>query len=329
MGDAFTHLHVHTEFSMLDGAARIDESWPPPRPTASRRSASPTTATCTASSTSTGLHERGHQADHRHRGVPGARAPHRAAGPARPHRRHRRRGRRRQEALLPPHPARRERHGLPQPHQALEPRLPRGLLLQAPDRLGAARAPSRGRDRHHRLPRRRTCCRRSARRRARRARARRRACRTSSGATTSSSSSRTTGSTRSASTNPQLIEIARRLRRAAARHQRQPLHPPRGPPGPRRAALRADRALKIHETNRFKFSGDGHYLKSSGGDAGAVPRGPGVRQHAVVRGARRGQHTGARRGPGGPHGGCSGCRSFVATGEARGASGNVRGVWGW
>ncbi|MDQ4069648.1 MAG: PHP domain-containing protein, partial [Actinomycetota bacterium] len=25
MGDSFAHLHVHTEFSMLDGAARIDD----------------------------------------------------------------------------------------------------------------------------------------------------------------------------------------------------------------------------------------------------------------------------------------------------------------
>ena len=25
MGESFTHLHVHTEFSMLDGASRIDE----------------------------------------------------------------------------------------------------------------------------------------------------------------------------------------------------------------------------------------------------------------------------------------------------------------
>ena len=25
MGESFTHLHVHTEFSMLDGAARLDE----------------------------------------------------------------------------------------------------------------------------------------------------------------------------------------------------------------------------------------------------------------------------------------------------------------
>ena len=25
MGDSFTHLHVHTEYSMLDGAARVEE----------------------------------------------------------------------------------------------------------------------------------------------------------------------------------------------------------------------------------------------------------------------------------------------------------------
>ena len=25
MGDSFTHLHLHTEFSMLDGAARVKE----------------------------------------------------------------------------------------------------------------------------------------------------------------------------------------------------------------------------------------------------------------------------------------------------------------
>ena len=44
------------------------------------------------------------------------------------------------EALLPPHPAGRDHRGLPEPAQALLGRLPRGLLLQAPARLGAARA---------------------------------------------------------------------------------------------------------------------------------------------------------------------------------------------
>ena len=42
---AFTHLHVHTEFSLLDGFCKIKEL--PPAP-------SQTTALCTASSTSTG-----------------------------------------------------------------------------------------------------------------------------------------------------------------------------------------------------------------------------------------------------------------------------------
>ena len=42
-------------------------------------------------------------------------------------------------------------------------------------------------------------------------------------------------------TNPQLVEIAKQHRRAAARHQRQPLHEPRRRRGPRRPAVRADR----------------------------------------------------------------------------------------
>ena len=69
-------------------------------------------------------------------------------------------------------------------------------------------------------------------RRGGRAARRRAACRTSSAATTCSSSCRTTASPRSTDTNPQLLEIARAHRRAAARHQRQPLHPPRRPPWP-------------------------------------------------------------------------------------------------
>ena len=46
----------------------------------------------------------------------------------------------------------RRQHGLRQPDQALEPRLPRGLLLQAARRLGAAPAPRAGPDRALRLP---------------------------------------------------------------------------------------------------------------------------------------------------------------------------------
>ena len=45
--------------------------------------------------------------------------------------------------------------GLPEPHQARRARVPRGLLLQAARRLGAARAAPRGHHRHDRVPRRR------------------------------------------------------------------------------------------------------------------------------------------------------------------------------
>ena len=54
MADSFTHLHVHTEYSMLDGAARIGEVVAAAAAaTASRPWGSPTTGTCTGSSTST------------------------------------------------------------------------------------------------------------------------------------------------------------------------------------------------------------------------------------------------------------------------------------
>ena len=79
-------------------------SWPRRRPTGSRRSASPTTATCTGSSTSTRRARRqgikpiiGTEAYMAHE------QPLRAPGPPGPGRRHRRRRRGRQEALLPPH----------------------------------------------------------------------------------------------------------------------------------------------------------------------------------------------------------------------------------
>ena len=56
------------------------------------------------------------------------------------------------EALLPPDPAGRDHRRLPQPDEALQRRLPGGLLLQASGRLGAAGAAPRGCHRHHRLP---------------------------------------------------------------------------------------------------------------------------------------------------------------------------------
>ena len=50
----FVHLHLHSQYSLLDGANRIDDVIAArPRPRACRRSRSPTTATCSAPSSST------------------------------------------------------------------------------------------------------------------------------------------------------------------------------------------------------------------------------------------------------------------------------------
>ena len=66
----------------------------------------------------------------------------------------RRRGARRAARAQPPDAAGRQRRRLPQPRQALLGRLPRGpAARQADRRHGADRAPRRGRDRAHRLPR--------------------------------------------------------------------------------------------------------------------------------------------------------------------------------
>ena len=149
-----------------------------------------------------------HQAGDRHRGLHGPRPPQRAPGAARSPGRLGRRHRQRQQALLPPHPARRDRRGLPQPHPALVEGLPRGLLLQAAPRLGAARAVRLRSDRHHRLPRRPRAAEPAARRHRRCHRPRPPGSRTSSAATTSSSNCRTTAwpnsaaPTRSSSSSP-------------------------------------------------------------------------------------------------------------------------------
>ena len=97
----------------------------------------------------------GHQADHRHRGLHGAR-PSRAERPARRGRVDDSGGDTEGGKKLYYHLTllAENQTGLPQPHPALEPRVPRGLLLQAAHRLGAARAVPRRPHRHHRMPRR-------------------------------------------------------------------------------------------------------------------------------------------------------------------------------
>ena len=143
MPDSFTHLHVHTEYSMLDGAARVGDV---------------VAAAAADGQPAIGITDHGNmygvldfykacqgpgrQAHHRHRALHGPRAPHRAAGPSGPHRRLRRRRRGRAQGLLPPDRAGREQRRLQEPHPALQPGLPRGLLHASPRSTGSC-------SRHH------------------------------------------------------------------------------------------------------------------------------------------------------------------------------------
>ncbi len=73
MGDrSYTHLHLHTEYSMLDGAARIDDV------VAAAVADGQPAIGITDHGNMYGVldfyraaNDGGHQADHRHRGVPG------------------------------------------------------------------------------------------------------------------------------------------------------------------------------------------------------------------------------------------------------------------
>ena len=138
MSDSFVHLHVHTEFSMLDGAARIGELFDE---TVAARDAGagdhrPRQRVRRVRVLQGGQGAR-RQADHRHRGLPHARhQPVRAAAGPVGQRRLRRRLRWRR--LHPHHAARREHRGHAQPVPAVslasiegqyyKPRMDRELL---------------------------------------------------------------------------------------------------------------------------------------------------------------------------------------------------------
>ena len=109
----------------------------------------------------------------------------------------------------------------------------------------------------------------------------------SSGATRSSSSCRTTGCPSSPG-QPAADQARTRPARAAARHQRQPLHAPSRRRVARRAAVRADRLPHSTIPKRFKFDADEFYLKTAAEMRVAVRRlRGGVRQHAAHRRARQ------------------------------------------
>ena len=270
MGDSFTHLHVHTEYSMLDGAARVDDV---------------VAAAAADGQPAIGITDHGNM----YGVLPFYKAA-RNAGikpiigtelyMAHEDRTERINVRGRMDdtggeaeggAKLYYHLTALAENDdrLPQPHPALQPGVPRGLLLQAQGRLGAARRAQRGAHRHHRLPRRpRAAGALAAQRRLRRRRSRRPAgCRTSSGATTSSSSCRTTASPSSTAPTRCCSRSPSKLAGAAARHQRQPLHPPRRRRVAHDALLCVQTGSLMSDPDRFKFHGDEHYLKSAARDA--------------------------------------------------------------
>ncbi len=220
-----------------------------------------------------GGQERGRQADHRHGGVLHQHVALRAAEAPR-------------ARDLSPHVARRDPAGLPQPDQGDEQRVPRRLLLQAPLRLGAARAAPRRHDRHHRLSRRARVAAHPQRRRRGRAQG--------GGALSGHLRARpllrrTPGSRprRGRHRAPAAARHRAPAQRAAARHQRQPLHAPRRCRSARCAVVRADR--RVAERDEAAQVRRRRLLHQVGrGDAQRVPRSAGsMRQHAADRRAGR------------------------------------------
>ena len=147
------HLHVHTEYSMLDGAARLKDLFAAVRADrhAGRRHHRPRQRLRRLRLLGQGDGGR-HQADHRHRGLRGARAPPAPAAGALgdPGAEGRRRLRRR--CLHAHDAARRDHRGHAQPVPAVLAGLAGGLLPQAPDGPRTAGGPLQGDHRHHRLP---------------------------------------------------------------------------------------------------------------------------------------------------------------------------------
>ncbi len=264
MGDSFTHLHVHTEYSMLDGAARLDELVA--KAAADGQPALGITdhgnmygildfyTECTRQGVKPVIGIEAYMAhDSRYE---------------RPARRGRiddtrRRHRGRQEALLPPDLAGRERRGLPQPDPALQPRLPRGLLLQARDRLGAARALPRRPDRDHRLPRRPRAAVAAERRREGRAREGRPA----AGHLRQGQPVRRAAGPRPrrpARHQPEADRDRPTHRRAAPRHQRLATTPTARTTRPTTRCCACRPGALQSDPKRFKFEGTEHYLKTAG-----------------------------------------------------------------
>ena len=293
--DSFVHLHVHTEYSMLDGAARLDDLF-----AAAGRDghAGPGDDRPRQRLRRLRLLEEGHrrrrQADHRRRGL-----RHPAHPPRRPHPGpvgRGRRGRRVRRWRVHPHDAAgREHRRHAQPVPAQQPGQPRGLLLQAADGPRAAADLRQRADRHHRLPVRRGADLAAARPVRRGARGRRgvprhlRRRQLLPRADGPRARDRDPGPRRPA-------PAGQGPRPAAGRHQRPALHAQGGRAGARGAAVRP---VRLDDGRPQPVQARRRRLlpQVAGGDAPAVARAArGLRQHAADRRALRGVlHRG--RGP--------------------------------
>ena len=185
-----------------------------------------------------------------------------------------------QDRAQPPHAARAGRRGLPQPHQALERRLPgRPAPGQAGRRHGAARAPREGRDRVHRLP---GVPLEPADRRGP-ARGRPRASRRPRAGVRPGERLRGDPAQRhrrAGAGQRGHRQVRARAGHAARRHRRRPLPAPRGLPPPRGAAVRADEVdaraaedvLRDQRVLLEELGGDGAVVLGLPGGAGVHRR---------------------------------------------------------
>ena len=190
------------------------------------------------------------------------------------------------EALLPPDAARGVEPRVLEPPQALVGRVPRGLLLQAPRRLGAARAVPRGPHRDERVP---------GRRRAAVARpgdergALDKAARLQDifGADSFFVELQDHGLDAQRTTNPKLVEIARTLNAPLlATNDSHYTH--RGDATAHDALLCVQTGALLSD-ERFRFEGTEHYLKSAARCASSSRASGGVRLDVADRRARRGR----------------------------------------
>jgi hypothetical protein len=247
----FVHLHLHTEYSLLDGACRLDRLMERAAELGSRRWRSPTMGSCTGPWISTRRRRRRASS----RSSAARCTSRRAAGWSKE-------GGGWGARRVPSPPAVGEGPGrLPQPHPAGHGGAPRGLLLQAAHRQGTARTPPRGPDRPLRLPRERDPFSSSSRINSTRRGSESTGSSRSSGRRTSISRCRTTAS-RSSDRQPAPDSVGARVRAPARGHQRRALRPANT--GRRMTCSSASEPSRSGTTpKRMRYQPEQFYLRSA------------------------------------------------------------------